>query len=468
MNGVRERLRGSALDIFHHGLKAVDPRQAVERNLRLEEEDLLVGDRRYNLGQFERIFVIGAGKASTSMASGVERVLGDRIDGGVIVTKYGYLAGLERVEAHQAGHPIPDQAGVEGTRRMLDLLSQTGKDDLVLCLISGGGSALLLLPAEGISLEEKQQVTQVLLQCGATIDEINAIRKHTSSIKGGQLARMVFPATLVTLILSDVVGDRLDVIASGPTVPDESTFADCLAIVDKYALQDRIPRAILNRLRAGWSDRVPETPKPEDPVFKSCQNLVVGSNRLAVEAAYRRAAELGFNPLTISTFVEGETREVAKVHTAMAKEVLSSGSPVPPPACLISGGETTVTIRGKGIGGRNQEFALAAALGIDGLEGVVILSAGTDGTDGPTDAAGAIADWRTVEQARGLGLDAQAYLDDSDSHRFFQQLNDLVVTGPTGTNVMDLRLMLVAKTGDDPEIWPPFPTLQKESSERFG
>lgn len=440
---IQSRLRENALAIFNAGLQAADPLEAIHRHVKRIGLKLQVGERIYNLSDYERIYVIGGGKAGAPMARAIEDLLKGRITAGLINVKYGHLAELEVIRLNEAGHPIPDEAGVRGAQEIVELARQAGEKDLVICLISGGGSALLPLPIPGITLAEKQMVTQLLLACGATINEINTLRKHISQIKGGQLARIAMPATLISLILSDVIGDPLDVIASGPTVPDESTFQDCWRILEKYQLVDRIPRSVLNHIRAGLSGQVAETPKPGDPAFSKTQNLIVGSNLLAVKAAAQKAKELGYNTLILSSFVEGETREVAKVHAAIVKEILNSGNPIPPPACIISGGETTVTLKGNGLGGRNQEFVLAAAIDIAGLKDVVILSAGTDGTDGPTDAAGAIADGSTVQRAKDLNLDPFKYLQENDSYHFFQPLEDLILTGPTNTNVMDLRIMLV-------------------------
>jgi len=410
-------LRRQALQIFRAALKAADPYQAVLRHLRL------------NPKAYQNIFVIGAGKASAQMARAVERLMAARITAGEINVKDGHGAKLRRIKINECGHPIPDQRGVAGARRIAQIASQAGPDDLVLCLISGGASALLPLPAPSITLVQKQKITRSLLACGASIHEINCVRKHISAIKGGHLARLAYPATLFTLILSDVVGDDLDVIGSGPTVPDRSTIADARAILSKYGIPNKL--------------HMEETPKPGDQVFQKTRNVIVGSNALAVDAAASKARQLGFNTLVLSTSLVGEAREVARVHAAVAREIQVAGRPVKVPACVISGGETTVTIRGQGLGGRNQEFALAAAIDIAGLGDTVILSAGTDGTDGPTDAAGAIADGATLARAQSLGLDASAYLSNNDSYHFFQATGDLIKTGPTGTNVADIQLILV-------------------------
>lgn len=438
-------LRQHAEEIFRAGLQAVDPVDAIKRFVKLESGTLTVGSSRYALDDFQHIYVVGGGKASASMAKALEDVLGDRITQGWVNVKYEHLAPTDIVTIHEAGHPVPDEAGVLGTQKLIELLKPCTEKDLVLCVISGGGSALLPAPAEGISLEEKQAVTKSLLRCGATINEINTIRKHISAIKGGQLARIAAPATLISFMLSDVVGDPLDIIASGPSVPDENNFEECLAVLDKFELRDEIPASVLDRLTQGYAGAIEDTPKPGDPLFEKTQNIIIASNALAAQAAADKAKELGYHAMILSTCIEGETKEVAKVHTAILKEVLQSGNPLAPPACIITGGETTVTIQGEGLGGRNQEFVLAAADEIAGLQNVVVLSAGTDGTDGPTDAAGALADGQTISRAEELQLDSFVYLQQNDSYHFFDALGDLLKTGPTNTNVMDLRILLVGE-----------------------
>ncbi len=439
----RAQLRKDAVTIFLAGLKAVDPVHAVKLHLRCQDGKLKVGDRAYPLKDFEAVYVVGTGKASAVMGQAVEQILGDFLKAGVINVKYGHALPTKIIGVNEAGHPVPDEAALRGTQQIIDLLRQTGERDLVLCLISGGGSALLTSPAEGLTLDDLQKMTKSLLECGAAIHEINAIRKHISQVKGGRLARLAYPSTLVSFILSDVIGDSLDSIASGPTVPDPSTYGDCLHILEKYTIRSKTPPAVLKLLENGAQGKIEETPKPGEPVFERTQEIIIGSNILALKAAERKAKELGYHSLILSSFIEGETKEVAKVHAALAKEILSSGHPLPKPACLISGGETTVTVYGQGLGGRNQEFALAAAVGIDGLKDLVILSGGTDGTDGPTDAAGAIADGTTLQRARSKGLDAEWHLRDNNSYNFFKPLGDLLITGPTYTNVMDLHLVMV-------------------------
>jgi len=430
---IEGRLRRHAIRIFRAALTAADPQAAIVAPM-----------RRFNLRRFQNIFVVGAGKASARMAAALEKVPDLRIAGGLLNVKYGHIARLRRVELNECGHPVPDERGMAGARRIADIACTAGPRDLVICLISGGASALLPLPADGISLADKQAATQALLACGADIHELNTVRKHLSSIKGGQLARMAWPAAVIALVLSDVVGDDLDVIGSGPTVPDRSTFADALEIVIRYALLRRLPRPVRARLERGAAGQIDETPKPGDAVFARTKNIIVGNNRGAVNAGARAARALGYRTVVLSTTIKGEARSVALVHAAVAREIRASGHPVKPPACVISGGETTVTLsKGHGLGGRNQEFVLAAAREIAGLKNVVLLAAGTDGTDGPTDAAGAIADGRTIARATAEGLDARAALAGNDSYYFFEPLGDLIRTGPTGTNVADVHILLV-------------------------
>jgi len=442
------KMRSQAERLFRTSLRRVDPYEAVRRFVRLDGKRLLLHQEGepedvLDLQAFDRVFVVGGGKATAPMARAMEDILGERIKKGVINVKYGFAEKLLRTEIIEAGHPLPDQKGVEGAGKILNLLQSAGERDLVFSLISGGGSALLPLTAGTTTLAEKQALTQKLLDCGASIEEINTIRKHISLSKGGQLARAAFPATTVNLMLSDVVGDKMDVIASGPFVPDRSTFKEAAAIIEKYGLTD-IPESIRVHLQKGVEGKIPETPKAGDLVFSRVHNRIVGSNLLALQAAKEEAEAMGYRTLILSSMIEGETKEAAKVHTAIAREIFASGQPIRAPACVISGGETTVTIRGHGLGGRNQEFCLAAALDLMALPPrVVVLSGGTDGNDGPTAAAGAIVDTETVERGIQAGMNAAEYLRKNDSFRFFEKTGELLVTGPTKTNVMDVRLVLV-------------------------
>lgn len=448
MTTTRDGLTQSCRQIFEAGLSAVDPYVAVARCLSLEDDELVLStpdgqQRRYGLGDFRRVVIVGGGKATARMSQAVEELLGDRVTDGLIVVKYGHAAVHREVEVVEAGHPMPDQQGERGAQRIMDLLGTLGEDALVFSLISGGGSALLPMPAAGVSLAEKQEVTSLLLGAGADIGEMNAVRKHISGLKGGQLARAAHPATVVNLMLSDVVGDRLDVIASGPAVPDHSSFDDARGVLERRGIWPKTPVAIRRRIEAGQAGQLPDTPKHGDPVFERCVNAVIGSNIIALEACAEAARDAGFRSLVLSSSIEGETREIARMHAAMAREIRHSARPVAPPACIVSGGETTVTIRGAGKGGRNQEFALAAALDLAGLDDCAVFSAGTDGSDGPTDAAGAIVFGDTVARAEAAGLDPRRALEENDAYPFFERLDDLVLTGPTGTNVMDVHLVMV-------------------------
>jgi hydroxypyruvate reductase len=441
---MERNLKAEAQQIFEAGLKAVDPIDAVKRFVTLEGNTLLIGEKEYDLNEFSRIWAIGAGKASAAMAQAVEEILGELVSGGLVIVKYDHLAPLQKIRLAEAGHPTPDESGWRATQELVDLVSTLGSNDLVIFLLSGGGSALLPMPIADITLAEKMATTDLLLKSGASIQEMNAVRKHLSQVKGGQLARLAQPATLVSLILSDVVGDPMDVIASGPTVGDPTTFKHCIEVLNNYNLIEKLPGSVRSHLEAGVEGRVSETPKPGDPLFQKTTSVMVGTNLQALEAAAAEAKRLGYACLILSSLIEGDTGEAARFHTALAREIVRSGHPLPRPACLISGGETTVVVRGKGKGGRNQEFALTAALELEGLDGVCLLSGGTDGTDGPTDAAGAVVDGETVARALARNMDPKKFLEENDSYHFFQQLDDLVITGPTNTNVMDLRVILVA------------------------
>jgi glycerate 2-kinase len=424
-------LHAAATELQQAALAAVEPAAAVRRHVCREGDVLVVADRRYDLGDYARVFVVGGGKAAVPMVAAIAEILTERLTEGVVVTKYEHACGrsIPGVQVIEAGHPVPDENSVRGAQAVADLAKRATERDLVICLISGGGSALLTLPVPGLTLADLQSLTDALLRCGATINEVNTVRKHCSGIKGGNLARLAAPARVVSLVLSDVVGDPLDVIASGPTVPDTTTVADAREVLARYGISTALP--------------LQETPKPGDAIFDKVQNVIVGSNRLAALAAVDKARELGLDALLLSTYVEGEAREAGRVAAALAKGVRAHGDPLSPPACLVWGGETTVTVRGDGLGGRNQELALAAALALDGWPGVLVMALATDGTDGPTDAAGAIVTGETLARARERGLDARAALEANDSYHFFDALGDLIRTGPTGTNVNDLLFVLV-------------------------
>ncbi|MCF8074860.1 MAG: glycerate kinase [Desulfotignum sp.] len=431
--------------IFDAGIRAVMPEVCVARHLNLSGSQLSTGGIDLDLDPIRRIYVAGAGKASAAMAKEVEKILGSRIHDGVVVTKYGHGLPLTHCRVVEAGHPVPDENGRTGATALLDLVSEAGPDDLVLCLISGGASALTPLPADGITLGHKQETTRQLLGCGATIHEINTIRKHLSKIKGGQLCAAANGARVISLILSDVIGDDLDIIGSGITAPDTGHFRDCRAILERQGIWDSIPEPVRKHIRSGMDGRIPDTPKPGDPIFSRVTNQVVGSLSDALNAAAIEAENQGVTPLVLSSMIQGEAKEAAKVLCAVAREVRRFGRPVKPPACLLCGGETTVTITGSGTGGRNMELALAGALALAGEGEILLLSAGTDGTDGPTDAAGAFADGNTVSRAKALGLSAENHLAENNSYPFFKAIDDLMITGPTRTNVMDIQILLISE-----------------------
>jgi glycerate 2-kinase len=441
-------LRSMSNQILTSAIEAVVPHHFFPRRILLRRHALAIRDdskiiHRYDLRDFKRIVVLGAGKAAARMAEACEAIFGPRIEQGLVITKYGHARPLARIKLLEAGHPLPDAAGRRGARAVIARLQQSRPEDLILFLTSGGCSALLPSPTPPLTLKEKQRLTTLLLRSGASIQEINAVRKHISQTKGGQLAKLAYPATTINLIISDVVGDQLDSIGSGPFVPDPSTFQEAWKVLEKYRLLKTAPRAIVNHLKAGVRRQTPETPKPGDPCFRKVRNCILARNRDALKAAAARARALGFTPLVLTSQIQGEARELARFYGALAKEIHQAGHPARPPVCLISGGEPTVTIRGKGLGGRNMELALAVALEIRGLPGTVFLSAGTDGTDGPTDAAGAVVDGRAWDRARQQGVNPEEHLANNNAYNFFKEADGLVITGPTGTNVMDVHLLLI-------------------------
>ncbi len=463
-------LRRDVLTVLDAAIRAVDPNQAVLANLALTDHELRVGRRAYALADLDRVIVVGGGKAGTPMAAAVYEVLGERITRGAVNVKYDHTSaaggwcvrygrGGEThdspgpaitgpIAIHEAGHPVPDATGQVGAAHIAALLTGLSERDLVLVLISGGGSALLPLPVEGIALEDYQALTSVLLRSGADITEINILRKHCSQLQGGQLARLAAPARVAALILSDVVGTPLDAVASGPTVPDRSTFADAWAVLERYHVVDDVPASVRNLLQRGVAGAIADTPKPGDPLFERVNTVVIGDNAIAGRAAAAAATRLGYHAVLLTTFVQGEAREVGRAVAGLAQGIATGQSDYAAPACLVMGGETTVTLKGRGLGGRNQELALSAAIALgsytlpEGLE-LAVVSLGTDGTDGPTDAAGGIALLDTLARGKAAGLDARAALANNDSYRFLAGLGDLLITGPTQTNVNDLIVVFV-------------------------
>ena len=429
-------------EIMNAAITAAGPEHALRSRINVQGETLTIAGRDYDLRNFDRIRLLGAGKASAAMAKVAEDILGDLIHDGVVVTKYGHGVDLVHTRVMEASHPVPDAAGQKASAALLAKARECGERDLVLALISGGASALTPAPRPPVTLDEKQHATRLMLECGATIHEINAVRKPPSLFKGGLLAEALAPATVVSLIISDVVGDDLDAIASGPTAPDASTCTDCLAILDRYDLRYRMPASVREMLESQKF----ETLKPGADCFAGVHNVICAGNKQGLQAAADKARSLGYSPLVLTSRLEGEAKEVAKTLAAIARDVALEGLPVKAPACLLAGGEPTVTIRGKGKGGRNQELALAAALALEGREEsgrITAGSVGTDGTDGPTDAAGAILLPGILKAARDRGHDPHLHLTNNHAYPILDEIGALVRTGPTGTNVMDVVGFLV-------------------------
>jgi glycerate 2-kinase len=424
------------------GLDAVDARRAVGRAISRTGDELVIGRRRYDLRCYERVVVLGAGKAAASMAQAVELRLGPRLEGGLVVVKYGHVVPTRRIIVAEAGHPVPDRSGQRAAARLCAMAEELGRRDLLIVLLSGGASSLLPAPVSGVTLADKQRTTQELLRCGASIREINTIRKHLSRIKGGRLAELT-KATIVTLILSDVLGDSLSTIASGPTVPDPTTYQEAVAILKRYRIWQAVPQRVRRHLDRGCQGLASETPKPGSPLFRRIHHHIVGNNAAAVMAVARAAREAGLRTLVYTTALTEEASEKGKQFGALAKTIVQAGTPLQRPCCVVAGGETTVTVTGKGAGGRAQEFAAAAALEIAGLAKVWVVAIGTDGTDGPTDAAGAVIDGHTMARAQRLSVDLKGALKRHNTYPALKRLDQLIVTGPTGTNVNDLYLLLV-------------------------
>ncbi|TRO48612.1 glycerate kinase [Candidatus Bathyarchaeota archaeon] len=437
-------LRRDAMDILRAAVESVDPGEAVRRNLNVRGDVLSCRGVDYDLNPERRVYVIGGGKAGVAMAAAVWGLLGDRIDGGFINIPEGTDAPpkIGRIRLNRASHPVPDRGSITGVESMLTLTEGVGEKDLVIVLISGGGSALMTHPAEGVSLEDVKALTQLLLMSGASIDELNAVRKHVSAFKGGQLARRLHPSRVLGVVLSDVIGDPLETIASGPTSPDTTTYGGAVDVLKRYGLLGSAPHPIVDRLNRGASGELDETPKPGDPIFDRVENVIIGGNTTALRAAAGRAETLGYRSTIVTSRLTGEAVKAGMYLSDFVREVLSSDDHPRSPEAAIFGGETVVAVIGSGVGGRNQEVALSAAQGLAGLEALIATLA-TDGVDGPTEAAGAIVDGTTMRRALSLGLDASLHLRENDSYGFFSNLGDALITGPTGTNVNDISVALM-------------------------
>jgi glycerate-2-kinase len=428
--------------IFLAGVESVLPENLINNVLSVRGDNLILGDQVYSLKAIGNIYIIGAGKASAMMGAEVERLLGDLITEGHIIVKYGFSRKLKHIIVTEAGHPVPDSKGFNATREILKIAGKAKDNDLVICLLSGGGSSLLTDIPDGCSADDMIKVADLLVNSGASISEINAVRKHLSAVKGGQLARIVYPATLVNLILSDVPGDSLEVIASGPTVPDSTTFEQALQVLSLFGLTEKVPLKILDYLKEGVRGMRPETPKPGDLIFDKTINILVGSNRMALEAAKTKALEFNINAVIVDDQLQGDSVSVSEYLLATALKFKNDMDEVKP-VCLLFGGETTVKMTGSGKGGRNQHLALLSALLLQTNSGITILSAGTDGNDGPTDAAGAVVDSLTIREASEKDIDAEKYLSRFDSYHFFKKAGGQIITGPTMTNVMDIIVIVI-------------------------
>jgi glycerate-2-kinase len=432
--------RKIALDVIENALKSINSFELTQSCVFVEKEILFVRNKKYDLSEVEDIYVIGAGKASFSIAKALDETLGRRISKGVIVVKKGERRRLDNIKIIEAGHPIPDRRGLDGAKVIVDIAEEAGCDDLSFVVVTGGASSLLPLPAEEITLEEKRNITDLLLRSGANIKEINTVRKHISAIKGGRLANYIHPAKIINLIVSDEVGGGI----WGPTVPDKTTHLEAVHILKKYKIWSTASTSIRDYLAKGTIDPSFETPKPEDSHELCIQNIILSDNASVCRAAKKRVEELGIRPLILTSQLEGESREAGTVFASIAKDVTETGWPIKPPCVLILGGETTVTISGEyGRGGPSQEFALGASLKIDGDEKIVISSIDTDGTDGSTNSAGGIVDGHTLKRAIEGGFDVFKSLMEHNSHKVLSALCDVIYTNPTETNVMDLNIAVV-------------------------
>ncbi|MEI7988125.1 MAG: glycerate kinase [Chloroflexota bacterium] len=432
------------IHILAAAIESVDPANAVTKAIKKHGDYLIAGSSSYSLNSFKNIYIVGMGKAGAPMAHATANILENRVKKGVVVVKEGYTLPdwhYNNICVYEASHPLPDERGLQSTREIINLVQQAKETDLIICLISGGASALFTQPSPGITLEDLRSLTQHLLASGATINEINILRKHLDQVKGGQLAHLAYPATVITLILSDVIGNPFDIIASGPTVPDLSSFSDAIQIIEKYDLLEKITPSIRTHLERGVSGKIPETPKPDDPIFQRCASILIGSNEQAAQAALIKAESYGLHTLLLTTSLQGEAREQGIDLGHLARLLVHEGKPIPIPACIIAGGETTVTLHGNGMGGRNQEMALSAVKGISGKENLWFITLATDGGDGPSNAAGAVVNGDTMARAYALGLDPDDFLNRNDSYHFFEPLGDLLIPGATLTNVNDLAFI---------------------------
>ena len=442
---MNEELRKDARELFDQAIKEADPRKCVLEHLDLKGERLRVGGESFNLSDFKSVYVVAFGKAASAMAAALEELLGERITEGIVVSNARSERAFRKMDFHLSSHPVPDEKSVEAAKKVVSLLEKSGEKDLVIFLISGGGSSILAMPSEGLTIEDKRAATQRLMLCGVDTYGLNTVRKKMSQIKGGGLLKKALPSQVITLILSDVVGDRLEFIASGPTVPDTTTYQDAWRVIEALELEHKIPPRVVVHLEKGRKKSVSPTMDREQYERSGATTIVVGNNHKAIVSMEKMAKKMGYNTLFLSSQISGEAREVAKVLAGISFDIKRFGRPVKKPACILFGGETTVNVMGRGRGGRNTETALSFCFEITGSKGIVGLFAGTDGIDGPTDAAGAICDGQSRLVARSMGISARDHLADNDSYSFFETLGDLIKTGSTGTNVMDVGVVLIAE-----------------------
>jgi glycerate-2-kinase len=443
-NKIYRHLRRDSLKILEATLLSIDPKKAISNMVKREGNLLIIKNISYDLEKYNRILVIGGGKAGGRMAEAIEDLLGDLIyEGSINIPRSQNQYSLKQIKLNQCSHPIPDIDGVKGVKKILDIIKGSSEKDLIICLLSGGGSALMPLPVEGIDLKDLQEITSILLKNGATINDINVVRKHLDGFKGGQLLRSCRKSDVLTLIISDVIGDPLDIIASGPTAPDNSTYNDAIFILKKFGAWTSAPDNIIKWLEKGVQGKIAETPKPDDPLFKKVQNIIVANNLIALETAQNEAKKLGYNSLILSSSIEGEAKIIGGIYASIAREIVLNNRPIQLPAAIIAGGETTVKVHGPGKGGRNQELVLGAVKKITDLP-CLIISIGTDGIDGPTDSAGGLVDGATLSRSQKIGINLDLTMSENDSYNYLDKLGDLIKTGVTGTNVNDIHLLLLS------------------------
>lgn len=438
-----KQARKIALLSLEKAISAVLPKNLIRGKVLRKKNIIKIGEKKYDLNDYSEVVILGIGKACIEMCEALLEILSDKISQGLLITKHEQVRKIDpRIEVLGGGHPIPDKKGEEAARKLLDLASNVDKNSLTIFLVSGGGSALMPLPKDGLTLDDKIEMTKLLLRSGATINEMNIVRKHLSAVKGGWIAKKTNSKNLISLIISDIVGDPIHFIASGPTAPDPTTYEDAIDMLKRRNIWDKASENVRKHLLKGKNKEIEETPKPEDKIFRKIYNYVIGSNKDACKAAYEEARKNGLKSMILTTHLEGEAREVGIVISSIAKDLYKNNFPLKKKSAIIIGGETTVIVKGFGKGGRNQECVLSSIIGLSGLKGIAFSSIGSDGIDGITNAAGAIGDGNSFEKAISMGLNVKDFLDNNDSYSFFEKIGDIVYTGPTGTNVGDIAILV--------------------------